>query len=401
MSAPATSQQQVNPFAQNNQIRDLWVHGGGRNNPTLPPALDMWQALNPVVPAGFTFGSVLTQQLRNVGLIKRLLVRFTATITANAAAGSTLTLTKLGLANMVSNVIFTDLANNQRINCAGWFLTAVASAKRRSVFGAAYTSDTPFGYGDVFQTVQQAPAAIANNSSANVQFMMEIPFAYNDRDLRGAIFGDVTQATMQVAITLNPNFSVASGSDATLAVYQSGNANLATISNVNCQIYQNYLDQGPKTPQGVPILPPLDLGTAYLLNTVSSVTPIANQDNAIPYVNSRQFLSTAFVYDNGGTLNTGSDINTVAITSANLTNIIKVDPFTLAFMSRNILGDDFPAATYYLDHRARPIDTNTFGNMQLIINPSTVNANGVLLLGYEAMGYIGQINQGGAIPSGA
>ena len=399
-NSPAAGNQ-PNPFAQNNMIRDLWVHGGGRNNPTIPPALDMWQALNPVVPAGFTFGNVLTVQVRNVGLVKRLLVRFTATITAAAAAGSGLTLTKLGLANAINNVIFTDLANNQRINTTGWHLVAVASAKRRTVFGAAYTSDNPFGYGDIFQTVQQAPAFIANNTAGNIQFELEIPMAVSDRDLRGAVFGDVTQATMQVAIQLNPNLAVAAGGDATLAMYQSGNANLPTISNVAFQIYQNYLDQGPKTPQGVPVLPPLDLGTAYLLNSVSSATAIVNQDNSIPYVNSRQFLSTTFVYDNSGVLNTGSDITYVQIQSANLTSIIKVDPFTLALMSRNILGDDFPAGMYYIDHRQRPIDTNTYGNMQLTINPSTAGATSVFLLGYEALGFIGQINQGGAIPSGA
>lgn len=392
---------QGNPFANNLAIRQLWVDGGGDLNPTIPPALDMWQALNPIIPAGTTTASVITQQLRNVGLVKRILVRLTATVTANAAAGSSLTLTAQGLSNLVSNVTFTDLANNQRINTTGWHLTAVATAKRRTVFGAAYTSDTPFGYGNIFTTVNQAPPVIANNTSANIQLMMEIPFAYSDRDLRGAIFADVTQATMQLQMTLNPNAFVAAGADATLAMYQSGNANLGTLTNVAVQMYQNYLDQGPRTPQGIPLLPPLDLGTAYLLNNVVSPPLVVNQDNAIPYVNSRQFLSTCFIYDNAGVLNIGTDINTVAIQSANLTNILRVDPFTAAFMGRNIIGDDFPRGMYYFDHRHRPIDTNAYGNMQLIINPSNVGgATAVALLGFEALGFIGLINQGGSLPSG-
>jgi hypothetical protein len=79
---------------------------------------------------------------------------------------------------------------------------------------------------------------------------------------------------------------------------------------------------------------------------------------------------------------------------------LKVDPITLALMSRNILGDDPPKGMYYLDFRDRPIDTNQYGNMQLIINPATAGAVSVALLGWEAYGVIGLVNQGGAIPSG-
>lgn len=393
-------QAQQNPYLQNLQIRQLWVHGGGEARPDIPAAINMWQGLNPNLPSGIAPGSVITQQLRNVGLIKRLLVRMTMTVNANAAAGSTLTLTKLGLANLVSNVTFTDLANNTRINTTGWHLTAIASAKRRRVFGAAYVNDSPFGYGNNFNNVIQAPSSIVNNTSATIQFMLEIPFAYSDHDLRGAIFGDVTQATMQVAITLNPNMFVASGADATLAMYQSGNANLGTISGFACQIYQNYLDQGPK--QGnLPVLPAIDIGTAYTLYNTASALPVANQDNATAFINSRRYQSLCMIYDNAGTLNIGTDINSLAIVSANFTNIKKIDPFTAAFFGRNVIQDDFPTGMYYIDFRDRPIDTNVYGNMQFVFNPSNVGgASAVELFGWEAFGFIGQINQGGSLPSG-
>src|SRR6185503_16913408 len=115
---------------------------------------------------------------------------------------------------------------------------------------------------------------------------LEIPFVKNDMDLRGAIYADVTQATMQVQITLNPNMFVANTADPTLAVYQSTTAAVPTLSAFSFQVYQNYLDQLPRMPNGVPILPNLDLGTAYLLNNTSSGLPIANQDNGAAFVNS-------------------------------------------------------------------------------------------------------------------
>jgi len=397
----AAAPQQVDPRTQNMAARQLILRGGVAGGVYYPPAIDVWQPQNPPIQNSVAPGSVLTFYLRNVGLVKRLICRFTATVTN--PAGPTQNLTALGLANFVSNITFFDLGNNQRINTTGWHLTAIASAKRRRVFGAAYTSDTPLGYGNNNNRTMFAPAQIASNTATEIDFQLEIPFVKNDMDLRGAIYADVTQATMQVQITLNPNMFVANTADPTLAVYQSTTAAVPTLSAFSFQVYQNYLDQLPRMPNGVPILPNLDLGTAYLLNNTSSGLPIANQDNGAAFVNSRTYESVAFIFDNNGTLNVnGSDLNTVKLQSANFTNILDVDGKMLSLMERNIIMDDFPDGMHYLDFRNRPIDTNQYGNMQLVINPSTVTGSGaVILYGWEAYGIIGLVNQGGSIPMGA
>ncbi len=397
---PAAPQQQVSPAAQNFAARNLILRGGQVGNTYFPPAIDVWQPQNPILPSSPAPGSVLTFYLRNVGLVKRLVIRFKATVTAGAT--TTQTLTKLGLANFISNVTFFDLGNNQRINTTGWHLTALSSAKRRRVFGAAYTSDTPNGYGNNNNRVMFAPATIAANGNSEVDFQLEIPFVKNDSDLRGAIYADVTQATMQVQITLNPNMFVTSTADATLAVYQSGGTDLASLSGLSVQMYQNYLDQLPRMDNGAPILPNQDIGTAYLLNNTSSGLPVANQDNGAAFTNARTYESVAFVYDNNGTLNVnGSDLNYVQLQSANFTNILNLDGRMLSLMERNVIMDDFPAGMHYLDFRHRPIDTNQFGNMQLVINPLTVGGSGAAIFyGWEAFGIIGLVNQGGSIPMG-
>ena len=395
-SAPAAAN---NVYAQNMAARQLILQGGQVGGVMYPPAIDVWQPQNPVLPSGVNTGSVLTFYLRNVGLVKRLVLRITATITAGA---SLQTLTPLGLANLVSNVTFFDLGNNQRINTTGWHLTAIASAKRRGVFGASYTNVNPFGYGNNNTRVQNAPATIAANQSQEVNLQLEIPFVKNDADLRGAIFADVTQATMQVQITLNPNAFVSSTADPTLAVYQSAGNDLATMSNIQVNFWQNYLDQLPRLGNGAPILPPLDLGTAYLLNNTSSGLPVANQDNGAAFVNARTYESVTFVYDNNGTLNVnGSDINYIQLQSANFTNILNLDGKMIGLMERNVLSTDFPAGMYYLDFRHRPVDTNQYGNMQLIVNPKTVGGSGAAIFyGWEAYGVIGLVNQGGSLPMG-
>lgn len=390
----------MSPSQQNQMARQLILRGGQVGNTYFPPAIDVYQQLSPGLPSSPAPGSVLTFYVRNVGLVKRLIVQFKATVTAGAT--TTQTLTKFGLQNLVSNVSFFDLGANQRINCAGWYLNTIASAKRRRIYGAAYTTDTPNGMGNNNNRIMYAPATIAANGTSEIDFMLEIPFVKNDTDLRGAIYADVTQATMQVQITLNPNMFVSSTADPTLAVYQSGGSDLASLSNLSWQVTQNYLDQLPRI-GGAPILPNLDIGQAYLLNTTASGLPIANQDNGYAFINQRTYESVAFYYDNNGTLNVnGTDINYVNLTSANFTNILNLNPRFLGLMDRNVLMDDFPAGMYYLDFRHRPIDTNQYGNMQLIINPSSVGGSAAYFgYGTEAFGVIGLVNQGGSLPMAA
>jgi hypothetical protein len=398
MNARTPAPMPINPAQMNAGARNLILRGGFVEGEYLPPAIDVWQPLNPPLSSGLAPGSVMTFPLRNVGLVKRVVIFFRATVTASAQVQ---TLTKLGLANLISNVSFFDLGNNQRINSTGWHLTAISSAKRRTVFGAAYTSDTPLGYGNNNNRVMFAPPTIAGAANSEIDFFLEVPFVKNDTDLRGAIYADVTQAAMQVQVTLNAGMFAVAGADATLAMYQSAGANPATIVINQVQVYQNYLDQLPRTKNGVPILPALDIGTAYLLNNSASGLPVANQDNGASFVNARTYESVTFVYDNGGTLNVnGTDLNSVKLQSANMTNIMDVEGRMLSLMERNVLGDDFPAGMHYLDFRHRPVDTNQFGNMQLNINPSSVAANSVILYGWEAYGIIGLVNQGGSIPSG-
>src|SRR5690242_1959041 len=103
-------QPQMSPQQQNAMIRQLILRGGVLGGMYFPPAVDMWQQLNPLLPSGVGPGSVVTIPLRNVGLVKRLVIEITATVTAGAT--TTQTLTKLGLANLISNVTFIDLGNN-------------------------------------------------------------------------------------------------------------------------------------------------------------------------------------------------------------------------------------------------------------------------------------------------
>jgi len=363
----------------------------------LDRAIDMWQSIYTASLSGDPRNQVINVPVRNVGLIKRFIIEITGNIAQSAA--ETLTRTPLGISNALSNITFTDLSNQTRINTSGWHMHMLATARRQMAFGAAFTNDSPMAMGNNFNTIA-APASVTTVQPFRMFY--EVPLSYGDMDLRGAIYANVVNATMNLQMTVNPNFVTASGANPTLGVYSSSAAGTGVISGFTINVYQNYLDQLPVAQNG-PILPLLDLSTAYLLNNTVATGISQGQDFAIPYANFRNFMSTFALYDNFGSASAvGTDINYWSIQSANYTNIIKVDPWLSSLLTRQIISDDFPAAAgrsiYYFDHRRKPINTVQYGNMQLIANPAQVQAStSQMLVGYEALAIINQITQAGSL----
>lgn len=58
----------------------------------------------------------------------------------------------------------------------------------------------------------------------------------------------------------------------------------------------------------------------------------------------------------------------MSIRNAGNTDIVRADPYTLALLNRENIGDDLPAGYYTFNHRAKPIFTNNSGNTNLVIN---------------------------------
>lgn len=336
---------------------------------------------------------------RNVGLIKKFIVEMTATITNTAAAA--LTLTDFGLSNLLSNVSFTDLNNNQRISTTGWHLTMLNSVKHRKPYASGYPleTDNMMNFGENF-AVLNAPATIAASGSATVRAQFEIPLAYSDDDLRGAVYANVVNASMQLSLTINPSAFV-TGQDSTQAVYK-GNA-AASISSATVTVSQVYLDQLPMGKSGV-VLPILDLSTIYELKTSPFQSIAQAQEFPVPFANFRDFLSVVAVYDHDTTTDTGrvggTDINYWALQSANFTNIWKISPLLAAQKTREILGADLPKGSYYFSFRRRPISTVQFGNMELILNPSLANSNSQLLIGWEDLALVNTLTSAGSLVGG-
>lgn len=357
--------------------------------PMLQPMFTFPLAGNNVVQ-----GNTYAQNLNNIGLNTDIFLEISGLITAGAAEN--LAKTPWGIFNLLSNVQLTDLSNFQRVNTYGWHLHMLATARGRGAFGGAFLNDSPASFGSNFLT-QNAPANVANTAALPFRIFYHIPLAYSPRDLRGAIWANVTSAQWRLQFTFNNNFFAnANVADTTLSCYKSNlTPNLATLSNIQVTIYQRYFDQIPQGQNGA-VVPLISLAYNYLLNgTPSNVQFTQGQDNPLQYINFRTILSTAAIFDNGGQLNFGTDINYWAIQAANLVYLQRMDPFMVQLLTREIIGDDCPGGSYYFDHRKKPIMTNQYGNMSLVLNPSLVNAGAVLYLGYEMLALQNQaINSG-------
>lgn len=346
---------------------------------------------NAVNPANQNILNIAPQ---NVGLIQGFIVEIDGNIAATTSTG--LARTEFGVSNVLSNIQFSDLSNYIRHNTTGWHMSFVNSAKQGWIWGGAYQPNVPedwTAYNTSFAntnlvtpnwSVRTAPNAVAGNGNVNVREIFYVPLAYSASDLRGAIYAAVTNATMNLQLTINPTPVSASG-DATAAVY-SGAAG-GWNGNVTVTVYQVYYDQLPtQTVNGATtvVLPLMDLNNQYCLLQTSLTGMVSGQDFPYGYANFRNYMSTVAVLDNAGTLSAGSEVNYVALTSANNTNIFKYTPQIAALMARQQFMSDPPKGLYYFDHRNQPINTNQFGNMNLNFNPNgNIVQGATLLVGVE------------------
>lgn len=338
------------------------------------------------------------QYFRMAGLLTRLIVEVNATF---AVLGSSTTAeTNIGRANLLSNVIFTDLQNNQRHNCPGAQLALVSTMKRHAPFGTAFTAGQSATANQIGANVPITSAtAPTTGATGSARCVYEIPVAISNKDLRGAIFLGVYGAQLSLQLQINPAPAPAAGDD-TFAVFYGGAA--SSVSSVTVNVYQEYYDQLPMN-NGAYILPPLDISTVYQLTSTNFNNLTAGQDYYIPFANYRKYLSQNLIYNNSGTVggrtNDGSDISYIAQVAANFSYIIKEDPLERKRVQREQMQTDLYNGLYIYRYYDKPIDTQNYGNMQLDINPITAGASSYVYVMSEFIAYQSQINQAPSLPA--
>lgn len=369
---------------------------GGYRNLVLATSTKMRQQITSEIISSWVPGSFVQRNIpiKNVGLTTKLYIQIAVTIAQ--AAAETFTKTTLGPANIISNLTFADYSNYQRINTTGWHLDALATARGKMPFASAYTTSNPVATGNIFN-VKSAPTTIT--TAQTIYMIYEIPLAYSDTNLQGAVLSQVLNGNAYLQFTINPNMIVASGANPVQAVYQSSTASLGTVTNFTYTIYQEFLDQLPQDQKtGTLLLPAMDLSMVYGIYNTDLSGIAVNSDNPYSFTNYRQFMSVFSIYDNAGVLNAGSDMNRFKLLAANMTPIFDLTPEMVKLFERKIIGDDYPLGCYYFDFRDKPITTSQNGNMQLLFNPKTVTSSAsVFHLGLEYLAMLNQVAQAGSV----
>lgn len=337
----------------------------------------------------------------NVGLIRRFYLVVSGTL--NCAATHTLTAAKGGLANLLSNVQYTDQNNRLRINTTGWHLHMAASEKRRRPFGGALVAATGIsdtcGFGNNFP-VMEAPSTVSGGTAQNFTMIWEIPVVVGNTDLTGAIYANQTTSNNQLQFTLNPSafvynadpFNAAYTTDAALAT------TLPTLTNLTWTLYQDFLDQLPTDNTGFAQLPPVDIAYAVCLQYINPGPQVAGVDNlyALPPYNIYQDIMLFWDNYTYNTAPAGSDVTYVKVQISNTYVLAQYDPSMLSVINCNYVGSDFPAgysaagfsgAIYNLDFRHKPLSVNQLSSTNIVFRPNTVQAGSALNLGQEYIWY--------------
>lgn len=356
---------------------------------------------------------------RNVGVIKKFVVKVTATL-QNTGTDSA-NLTEYGLANILKNITFYDLQNNLRINTNGIHLTALASVKRRRPYGGCadfnqtaqvITQDGGSAHTSVSQLFNVPPATryvyiaeptIAAGENATVSASFEIPLAYSDDDLRGAVFANVVNTTMNLQLTFNADKAFSGTGTTTDDTYSIYSGSTGLFSDCFVEIYQVYLDQLPTAQNGTYILPQISLATVYELKN-SMFTGIApNQDFPVPFTNFRDFFSTFTIFNFDGSADGRAffSVNYWSLTTANFTNVWKYTQDYANLLAREVLSSDLPSGMTYFSFRRHPIWTTQYGNQQINLNANDEVTTGAYLHAmWEDMALQNTLVGGASLPAG-
>lgn len=337
-------------------------------------------------------GQTTRVQLFNTGLLTSLQLYVTCPLTIGIAQAVP---SPRAPYNIISRVRLTDYDGTDRVNWSGFQLFVIQCVRMRTPFGV--NNDGPIvtaGGSSVLGGIITNPSTPTQVGVGTLSFLLDIPMAYDpEADLRGMIMGQTAVGVMYLSIDWAPNLISANSLD---AVYTgAGNTTVALTAPAagpSVQIWQEYLM--PQVVNGQLPLPTIDMQTVYELsgNVRDNSNLAVNSEKLVNYPNVRSVIGGYVVYMNG-TAMLATDLNELRLI-ANGNNILRDDTQQSQIVrQRSYLNGDIAAGTYFELHRTKPIETALYGNIQLGITPSVVNAGAIMELGFESF-----YTKGSALP---
>jgi hypothetical protein len=318
-------------------------------------------------------GGTTRIRLFNVGLLTKIQLLVTVQVTIGTLAG---TASPKGPWNLIQSIQLNDFNGTSRINCTGFQLFQLNSARYRE----------PFGYNN------SAESAIITNpnqplatGSQNITFLIDVPVAYQpESDLRGAILMQSGVGDMFLNINWNPTLYTNGNDD---AVYNGAATTTVALgaNGYQVQAWQEYLL--PQAIGGKLPLPPLDLMTVYEIagNIVTTDNIAAGTEKLINYPNVRTVIGAYVDYTKAGTTLAGVGDTSEFRLIANGNNILRDETETSQYFNQRIwYHGDLVKGSFLNMHRQKPIETALFGNVQWGVTPVNAGAGSYMNYMFES-----------------
>ena len=336
---------------------------------------------------GSPVSSMLTLYPTCSGIQQYMTLRIYGQIKNSGAAVATRT--EYGGANVLGDISYTDPFGIDRTNIDGIGLELMNLARQRDPIGALSSIDD--NYGVKFRTwgSDVLPPTIAAGATVDFSHTFVLPFAYSNADQRGAIMANQAGSNqiLRIRFPQKSEAVVLNTANSLRALYTTTGAVAMTFETLGYELVTATKNYGIDTTQ----LPVEDFAVSYILQGGAYTGMAANSDFKIPYQAGRTHPRTFVVFDNGGALNTGSDVNSLSMLFGGSQDVMRLSPELHNFESKWSFSSGLPAGTYFQTHEDQPTGglnlVNTGGSADFVINCKTVNANATM---YEYIDYFTQ-----------
>jgi len=309
------------------------------------------------------------------GVMMHFYLRVHGTITNNGASDATRSV--FGASNLIQYLTYTDTQGSLRHQTDGRGIELMNTARQGKPIGAV-TSDESYGVEYSAWGGNTLPKTIAAGATVPFSHTFVIPLAFSNANPIGAILGFVTnsQQTLKVTFPTKSDAFIEEGEDALSALYTATGVNMK-FGTLSYELYTATKNQGLPQNNGQYLLPFDTMAQHYILQSGTRAGVVNNADNYIPYTDGQTFFNTFVIFNNGGELNLGSDVDSVSIRHQGSQDTHRLPPSIAATEAGFNLSNGLPAGTYYKKHFP-PLNTlETGGSADFTIKPKTVNNDAV------------------------
>lgn len=310
------------------------------------------------------------------GVTMYMVVRVQATV-ANTHASEDATRAAFGGPNLLKRMEFTDPNGYLRhTGVSGRALELNAQHRQADVVGGSSTVDANYGVDLAAGGSDYMPRTLTHGTSATISHTFIIPFAVGPRDFRGAVANVLSTGmqTLKLTFPTKAEAFVASGADALNALYVGGTCEFTDFRYEVVSVTKNR--NLPANPAQT--LPVEDFADVYQIVEGARSSLVANVDTKIPQDPNRRFLGAFYIFNNGGTLNRESDVNSLSVLAGGSQELLRCSPKVCNMFAKNVLGNGIPPGTYYQDFRSDNMDVAEKGSIDLVFQPGTVNSGATL-----------------------